>query len=173
MANELQNKQLNGSTADVDGWIHKHFDDRLVIVDEAHNLKVETVSETTTKKASAAIERIIKVAKNMTLVLLTATPMYNTYDEIIYYFNLFLWNDRRQPTKKTITVSEIFKPDGTFQSGKEEVFRGWCQDYISFLKGDNPFTFPFRLPPPLELVAKPDRRDWNKNRAIPAEEQRK
>ena len=99
-----------------------------MIIDEAHNLKVESTSETTSKKASAAIERIIKVAKNMTLVLLTATPMYNTYDEIIYYFNLFLWNDRRQPTKKTVTVSEIFKSDGTFQDGKEQVFRGWCQD---------------------------------------------
>ena len=48
-----------------------------------------------------ALERVLKVAKNVTLVLLTATPMFDSYDEIIFYFNLFLM-DKEKGTKKNV-----------------------------------------------------------------------
>jgi hypothetical protein len=45
------------------------------------------MSETTVSKLAAKeLQNIIQIANGMTLVLLTATPMYDTYDEIIYYF---------------------------------------------------------------------------------------
>jgi hypothetical protein len=137
-------------------WIHETFDNRLIIVDEAHNLR-ETTETDTTKLSSIAIEQILKIANGVTFVLLTATPMYDSYDELLYYFNLFLWNDRRQDPKTSVKPSEIFTEDGEFKQGGESKFRGWCQDYISFVRGENPFTFPFRLPPPDSLVAPIDR----------------
>ena len=118
-----------------------------------------------------ALDRIIKTAKNVTLILLTATPMFDSYDEIIFYFNLFLWNDRRQPLTSQLLPSKVFTKSGNFQTGMEKTFRGWCQDYVSFIRGDNPLTFPFRLPPPLELIAAPATRDM-KNRYIPDKERR-
>ena len=152
------NRATEGRTKnDINDWIHKTFDDRLIIVDEAHNLRVTTETTSTLKISAKAIESIVKQAKNVTLVLLTATPMYDDYDEIIYYFNLFLWNDRKLDINKVISVSEIFNQDGTFKEGQEPRFRGWCQDYISYIKGENPFTFPFRLPPPESLIAPIDR----------------
>jgi len=156
LANTIDNKVLNLSPNEVDKWIHDTFDNRLIIIDEAHNLK-ETSESTATKLAAIAIEKIIKTANGVTLVLLTATPMYDSYDEVLYYFNLFLWNERKLDLKKTIKPSEIFTETGDFKEGREADFRGWCQDYISYVRGENPFTFPFRLPPPPELVADPDR----------------
>jgi superfamily II DNA or RNA helicase len=150
----IENKTEN----DIKKWIHDTFDDRLIIVDEAHNLRVTTETTSTAKISAKAIESIVKQAKGVTLVLLTATPMFDDYDEIIYYFNLFLWNDRRLDPNKVISVSEIFEKDGTFRVGQETRFRGWCQDYISYIKGENPFTFPFRLPPPDSLIAPNDRK---------------
>jgi superfamily II DNA or RNA helicase len=132
-------------------WIHKTFDNRMIIVDEAHNLR-STDEGIKTKQRSVAIETVIKIANNVTLILLTATPMFDDYKEILYYFNLFLWNDRKQD--KDLQSSKIFKGDGEFQEGMESQFRRWCQDYISFVRGDNPLTFPFRLPPPKEIIAK-------------------
>lgn len=149
----IENKTQN----DISKWIHDTFDDRLIIVDEAHNLRVTTETTSTAKISAKAIESIVKQAKGVTLVLLTATPMFDDYDEIIYYFNLFLWNDKRLDPSKTISVSEIFDKDGSFKEGQEARFRGWCQDYISYIKGENPFTFPFRLPPPENLIAPIDR----------------
>ena len=129
-------------------WIHKTFDNRLIIVDEAHNIR-QTRDDTEGKEVTAAIETLIKTANGVVLVLLTATPMYHSYDEIIYYFNLFRWNERRHSLSEGFRSSDVFNDDGTVKPGApEELFRGMCQEYVSYVRGDNPFTFPFRLPPP-------------------------
>jgi len=150
-ANIVDNEKAKG-----DKWIHDTFDNRLIIVDEAHNLK-ETTETTATKLAGIALERVIKTATGITLVLLTATPMFDKFEEIVYYFNLFLWNDRKLDLKKNIKPSDIFTDAGGFKEGREQEFRRWCQDYVSFMKGENPFTFPFRLPPPDDILAEIDR----------------
>ena len=144
------------SQNEMDAWIHQTFDNRLIIVDEAHNLR-ETTESDSSKLVAIALERVLKTATGITLVLLTATPMYDQYDELLYYFNLFLWNDRRIDLKSSIRTSDIFTESGEFKEGGEERFRGLCQDYVSFVKGENPFTFPFRLNPPDALIAPPDR----------------
>lgn len=144
--------QRNKSENDFIQWIHETFDNRLIIVDEAHNLKSLTETKIT-KQSAKAIETIAKLANNVTLVLLTATPMFDTADEILFYFTLFLWNERKLDPTKTIQPSEIFDENFKFKEGQEVRFRGWCQDYVSYLKGENPFTFPFRLPPPTNLLA--------------------
>ena len=167
-ANELDNQRLKGN---VDDWIHETFDNRLIIVDEAHTLK-DTMEGTTGKKISLALADIVKTANNVTLVLLTATPMFDRYDEILYYFTIFLWNDRRLGPKESI--GPIFTKGGEFVSTiAERKFRGWCQEYVSFIRGDNPFTFPFRLPPPEHMISAPTLSRDYKNRSIPAEEKRK
>jgi superfamily II DNA or RNA helicase len=156
-ANIVERQKLVSRTdAEMTQWIHDTFDNRLIIVDEAHNLRETTESESS-KLVAVALEQILKTANGIILVLLTATPMYDKFDELLYYFNLFLWNERKLDIKKSIKTSDIFTESGEFKKDQEQRFRGWCQDYISFLKGDNPFTFPFRLPPPNELIAEPDR----------------
>ena len=80
------------------------------------------------------------------------------FRNFVFFFNLFLWNDHRQARTAQIKTSDLFNKDGTFKGhDKEAIFRGWCHEYISFLRGDNPFTFPYRLPPPEEMMAKFDR----------------
>lgn len=156
-ANIIDRAREHRTPNDMKNWIHETFDNRLVIIDEAHNLK-ETTETETNKLVAIAIEEILKTAEGVTLVLLTATPMYDKFDEILYYFNLFLWNERKLDGNKLIKTSDIFTESGEFKPGKEEVFRKWCQDYVSFVRGENPFTFPFRLNPPDKLIALPDRK---------------
>ena len=138
------NEKLTGTEADIDeAWVHENFDNRLLIIDEAHNI---TTQET---EVARGLERLVKVADGLVLVLLTATPMYDTYEEIIFFMNLFLWNERKQSFKTTLKASDFFTGDAELKGGDSEVqFRQWCQDYVSYVKGENPFTFPFRLPPP-------------------------
>jgi hypothetical protein len=148
----INKKFLDLKPADAEKWVHDTFDNRLVIIDEAHNLR-EGSSEM--KTVSTALETLVKTAEGMVLVLLTATPMYDTHDEIIFYMNLFLWNDRKQPATKKILASEFLLPDGSVKVSKEQAFRDWAQTYVSYVKGENPFTFPFRLPAP-EVNGLPD-----------------
>ena len=152
-ANILGDEVLN-RTHSVDSWIHATFDNRLIIVDEAHNLRETSETNVDSKFISEALNQVIQTAQGVTLVLLTATPMYDGYEEIFDYFNLFLWNSKKQMPKESIHAKDFFNKNGDFLPGKESKFRLLCETYISFVKGENPFTFPFRLPPP--EVAKPN-----------------
>ena len=154
----------------LDDWIHKTFDNRLIIIDEAHSIR-NTEEGSPTKLVSMALEKVIKTANNITLILLTATPMFDSYDEIVFYFNLFLWNDRIRPLNKPLQADAIFNKNSDFLPNMEQQFRKWCQDYVTYVRGDNPLTFPFTLPPPDNMVAQIATRDL-KNRAIPTKERR-
>ena len=156
--NRIADVQLQKREADMDAWIHETFDNRLIIVDEAHNLRESDEVGSAEKIVSAALKRIVQTAVGATLVLLTATPMYDTFDEILDYFNLFLWNSRKQTAATSVKKKDIFTDSGDFVSAEAETrFRGLCESYVSFVRGENPFTFPFRLPPPDNMIAKSDR----------------
>lgn len=157
-ANILEKQKLHNTPNDMKAWIHSTFDNRLLIVDEAHNLRETTETTVDAKFISAALKQIIQTANGITLVLLTATPMYDRFEEVFDYINLFLWNSRKLAPNKALHAGDYFTEEGDFQDEDVEAeFRGYCETYISFVKGENPFTFPFRLPPPDNILAKNDR----------------
>jgi len=164
-SNLVEKKRVMLSPGDFEAWIHETFDGRLLILDEAHKLGESDLEFA--KQTSESIQRIVKVAEGMTLVLLTATPMYDSFQEIILFFNLFLWNDKRQKPSDKLNASSFFKADGSFKTpDAESKFRGWCHEYVSFIRGENPFTFPFRLPPPQPMIGLLDRKMDFKGTAI-------
>jgi len=172
-SNVIDRQSLALSTGDFEAWVRKTFNGKLLIIDEAHNLR-EGNGDETFKLVSMSLQKIVKIAEGMTLVLLTATPMYDSFQEILFLLNLFLWNDKRQPYDAKLIVSAFFKSNGTFiDSDAEARFRGYCHDYVSFIRGENPFTFPFRLPPPKEMIAPLDRKVAFKGRTKTITEPRK
>lgn len=143
---------LAGSQRDVQAFkerVKETLEGRLIIIDEAHNIR-EGSELKTAKELSRGLTMLAKQVPDVTLVLLTATPMFDTYREVEYFINLFLWNDKRQEPEESVKLDDIFNSEGVLKEGPgAEIFRRWCQDYVSYVKGENPFTFPFRLPPPL------------------------
>ena len=126
--------------------IRRHFNNRLIIIDEVHNALSD---DKKTKKIAKALLKIAKYAENLRFVLLSATPMYNSYREIIWLTNLMNMNDKRA----TIDTSEVFDRTGEFkpaindkESG-EQLLRRKLNGYVSYVRGENPYTFPFRLYP--------------------------
>ena len=138
------------------------FDNRLIVIDEIHNIRI--AEENKNKKVALQLLDLVKSASNMRLLLLSATPMYNSYKEIIWLLNLMNINDRRA----TIEVKDVFDKEGQFkkneqgeEEGKELLIRK-ATGYVSFIRGENPYTFPFRVYPSifspentLETVAYP------------------
>jgi hypothetical protein len=104
--------------------IRKEFSGRLLIVDEAHNLrdvvdegkeedayaggKSEKSDAAAGKTLTPYLQYVLQYAEGMKFCALTATPMYNTYKEIIFMLNLLLMNDK----KATIKESDIFDKQG-------------------------------------------------------------
>jgi hypothetical protein len=121
--------------------LKKYFNNRLIIIDEVHNLK-------SNNKDAAYLLALVKYADNMRLLFLSATPMFNDAKEIIWLLNLMRVNDRRPK----IYAKDIFDSDNNLliMSGKE-IGKQRLQEssigYISFVKGENPYTFPYRVFP--------------------------
>ena len=124
------------------------FDNRLIIIDEVHNIRF-TDENAKSKRIASALLKLVTNVDNLRLLFLSATPLYNTYKEIIWLINIMNLNDRRS----TIEIKDIFDENGNFivnSDGKEigkELLERKATGYISFVRGDNPYTFPFKVWP--------------------------
>jgi hypothetical protein len=149
--------------------LKKAFSGSLFIVDEAHNLRdtseVDTTDEDDTgvdersdasagKKLAPHLRRLLRTCDGNKLLLMTATPMYNNYKEIISLLNFLLHADHapdRGAESKMLNETHIqfhMTPDGerlTPESEKRiiQVANG----HVSFMRGENPRAFPARLDP--------------------------
>jgi len=130
--------------------LSNEFNNRLIVIDEVHNIRKTDDNEN--KKVALNLELLVKAAKNMRFLLLSATPMYNSYKEIAWLLNLMNTNDRRGRVK----VSDIF--DGKGEIKNEELLIRKATGYISFVRGENPYTFPYRVYP----------NEFAKNKTFPA-----
>ena len=129
--------------------LNNEFNNRLVVIDEIHNIRISEDNEN--KKVAQNLTRLVMATDNLRLLLLSATPMYNSYREIVWLLNLMNINDRRA----VVNVSDIFDKYGNFKQDKEgseigkEMLIRKATGYISFVRGENPYTFPFRVYPNL------------------------
>ena len=126
--------------------IQKVFKGRLIVIDEVHNIREG--EETKGKKVAAKLEMLIQNAGGLRLLFLSATPMYNSPKEIAWLLNLLHVNDGRA----AFGSKDIFNRDGTLVDAEvtgTTVLAEKALGYVSFVKGDNPFTFPFRVWPSL------------------------
>ncbi len=112
---------------------------KVIIVDEAHNLRIEE----TDKRAATALMEVATKCQNNKLVLLSATPMYNEPDEIFWLLSLLMANDKREVPK----FGGLFKQNGEPSIKEMSRLRELASEYISYIRGVNPFTFATRLSP--------------------------
>jgi hypothetical protein len=128
--------------------LQQEFNNTLIIIDEVHNMRISDDNE---KFATVAknLMYLVTVCLNIRLLLLSATPMFNNYKEIIWLINLMNINDKRG----FINIKDIFDNDGKFRKNKDgkeigkDLLVRKVTGYVSYVRGDNPYTFPFRVYP--------------------------
>lgn len=120
----------------------KMFSNTVMIIDEAHNIK-ENNSSKDMKVLPPIIKRVLQNSINMKLVLLTATPMYDSPSEIVFLLNLLLMNDKRELVKK----SDIFDKKDNLKLKGQQLLYEKSRGYISYLRGEHPIKFPKKLFP--------------------------
>ena len=163
-ANQINNLVENKSKKS--RKIREKFSDRLIIIDEVHNIRTQDNSsdDSDNIKSRRTIKNfldLVTYADNMKLLLLTATPMFNNAKEIIWLTNLMNLNDKRFPIK----IKDVFNDDGKFIEGGKELLINKLTGYVSYLSGENPFTFPYRIFPkysnnPNSLLNLIENNDW-------------
>jgi hypothetical protein len=154
-----------------DDILRRLFSDHLIIVDEAHNLR-DTSAEGFAADESPAtgeasenkggqnlhpfLKRIALLSEGLRLVLMTATPMYNTAPEILRLLNYLIMNDTK--SERMQIPPSLFGPNDELRSGGAlKALERAARKYVSYMRGENPFTFPLRLKPgtsEVDLVSK-------------------
>ena len=130
--------------------LQNHFNNTMIVIDEVHNIRIsDDNNNQSIKRVAEQLFKLVKIAKNIRLLLLSATPIYNSYKEIIWILNLMNINDGRA----SIQIKDIFDANGNLKvnsNGEEigkELLIHKATGYISFVRGENPYTFPFRIYP--------------------------
>jgi Cdc6-like AAA superfamily ATPase len=127
--------------------LRKLFANTLIIIDEVHNIRI--TDDNRDKRVAKILFQIVQKVNNVRLLLLSGTPMYNSYKEIVWLINLMNLNDRRA----TIDIADVFDERGNFRvdaEGREigkELLTRKATGYVSFVRGENPYTFPYRIYP--------------------------
>jgi hypothetical protein len=140
--------------------LRNEFSNRVIIVDEAHNLRdVLTEADDDSKddmgpiedskggkKLTPYLQEVLEVSEGVTLILMTATPMYNSYAEIVFLLNLLLTNDKF-PRLALEDVFDLKREIFNDAKGGRKLLGKIASCYVSFMRGENPLTFPLRLEP--------------------------
>ena len=134
--------------AKIDAKLKRMFSDRVIIIDEVHNARAE--KEATTKKVPPLLLRVLTVAENVKLVVLTATPMFNNSKEIVMLLNYIMANEKRP----LLEPKNLFDKEGLLTKEGEAKLIEVTRGYVSYMRGENPFTFPARLYPTMHTVVK-------------------
>ena len=129
--------------------LKKHFNNRLILIDEVHNIRI--TDDKSDKRVATELFKLVKYVDNIRLLFLSATPMYNSYKEIIWLLNIMNLNDRRSQ----IELKDVFDKQGNLLIASdgtkvgEELIKRKANGYVSFVRGENPYTFPYRIFPSL------------------------
>ena len=117
-------------------------ENKVIIIDEAHNIRSTNNKE---KGTYSTLKKILENGRNNRLILLSATPMYNEPRDILDLFNLMLINDKRNNILKE--YYKVFNNNNKFKfdDKTKKLIEKLSSNYISYLKGKNPFTFALKL----------------------------
>ena len=146
LKNEVEKKRADLSKVDknnlINEKIRREFSNSVFIIDEAHNIKEGGSSEE--KELTTYLERVIEQSDNMKLILLSATPMFNSHTEILYLLNLLLLNEKRP----LIDEKDVFKEN------RQQYLQYKAQGLVSYLRGEHPLRFPMKLEPAEKMLLK-------------------
>ena len=128
--------------------IKEMFSNNVLIIDEAHNIK----EGESMKVLPPILEKVIRIADNMKLLLLTATPMFDNATEIIWLVNLLLMNQK----KPTLKMDDFFE-QGKIIADKIPEFKKKMRGLVSYVRGENPLRFPKARYPEGKGIITPDK----------------
>ena len=134
----------DGLSDNIKKFIEKEYSNTIIIIDEVHNIKKNEMDHQD-KQTPVVITAVMKYSKNIKLILMSATPMFDKPQEIIFITNLLLLNDNRP----IINQKDIFDKErnaNLLPDGREHLLHA-LNGYISYVRAENPYTYPVKIYP--------------------------
>jgi hypothetical protein len=112
-----------------DDMLKKSFNNRIIFIDEAHNIKEHDESELSTYKI---LHHFVHVVQGCKIVLMTATPMKDSPSEIVDILNLLLPKDK-QLNKQTFN-KEYITDKGFVKAKATEFKQNYLRGLVSYVR---------------------------------------
>ena len=148
VVNKMKKLKVGNSTGEVKKQleilaIRENFSNSLLIIDEVHNIRLEEGnSNKEIRNIIQIMDEIVRYSINLKIILLSATPMFNRSNEIVWLLNLLLKNDKRNTIRQN-----LFDKDGNLTTEGEVILLEKSRGYVSYVRGEDPITFPIRIYP--------------------------
>ncbi len=131
------------------------LENTLIVIDEVHNIRAGT--EKKPKRIYDTLMILANYVDNLRFLFLSATPMFNNSLEIVPLINIMNANDNRS----MINVKEVFDENGNLKINKdtgetigEDILKIKINGYVSYVRGENPYTYPYKIYP---ILFEPER----------------
>lgn len=138
-ARKIYGKEENERNMYIYMKLREYFSNRVIIIDEVHNVRLS--NDKSMKKFPKVLKLILRCAENVRLVLLSATPMFDNPDEISWLMDFMYMVDKRYLSYDT---SIDFDKSGKLSKASEKRIKYFAKNYVSYMRGYNPDTFPIK-----------------------------
>lgn len=134
--------------------VQEFFSNSIFIVDEVHNVLEKekedaAMSKTQIVSTVETLKEIFAEAQDTRLILLSATPMRNDQKSIVNIISLLRENDKKF---ENVDIEKLFPSENSVNDEYlKELFKG----YVSYLRGNNPVSFPTMKYPSQDMVYNP------------------
>ena len=128
-ANSIEkDKNAGGNTAD---RLREEYSNRIIIVDEAHNLRIQPDKKAQTSRVNSAFNLLFHSVYNCKKLLMTGTPMKDRWNELPDLANLILPQEQQLPSGNAF--DQKFPNDGK-NIGNVDILKDRLKGMISTLK---------------------------------------
>jgi hypothetical protein len=129
--------------------IRDYFSNRVIIIDEIHNIRLS--DDKSLKKFPNILKLILKWSNNVRLVLLSATPMFDSPKEISWIMDFMFLVDKKY---KSFDTTIEFDENNQLTESSVRTLKYFSKNYVSYMRGYNPETFPLRYYQPSKELSK-------------------
>ena len=142
------------------------YSNRVIIMDEIHHIKSSiNKDDKSSRELTEILKDIMYACVNVRLILLSATPMFDDPNEIQLLMDLLMKNDKligrenyeskesifkkEKKSTKSNSIDDFEQEDEAYEltSNFKKKLEYFSKNYVSFMRGENPYTFPLRLAP--------------------------
>lgn len=115
--------------------IIENYSNLIIIVDEAHNLRIQA-GEKDSKQVYNAFHRFLHLVQNCKVVLMSGTPMKDQPEEIASIMNLLLPLEKQLPTGKEFVEEYLEEKEDVYFIKKDKVnsLKTYLKGRVSYLR---------------------------------------
>jgi hypothetical protein len=143
-ANDVVSNLANKNEYSKQKYIKDKYEGALFILDEVHNIKEDKDPNSFSSVMSTIVDYT-----TIKLLMMTATPAFNSCQDFVFLSKLLNKNDKLPFIDD---VKSVFNSNDDFVDGGEEILNQHLHGYISYVKGENPYSFPYRIYPKIKYT---------------------